>query len=385
MNCTRIVRLVIACAAWLASAAAHAGIITVIAGEPTSKRDALRVSREAVETQLGRATGEGVNVVYSEDLTDVMRATRTGEHDVYIAPPQVAASALSRGFELVGSTDEQEQFVLVARTGIGSVSVLKGRHLYLPQQDSIYTYIARGLLNAAGLSMRDMKVEHARYPAAGLVALGLGMSDATVVRHSEWLAWSKDNPKAGTLLATSAPVPGGLSVVVKKSLPQPVRERMARWFNTAGGTTGLKPVALRGDLTQYRTVADLGHYTPTLLPGATIVTAPEVRQLIAQGAVMVDTRSEKEYNARHVPKAVWVPYHEKSLKDVAFEASKDDFSGLNKLDKSKPTIFACNGAECWKSYKASKAAVAAGFSKVYWFRGGLPEWVAAFAASAEAQ
>jgi rhodanese-related sulfurtransferase len=110
-----------------------------------------------------------------------------------------------------------------------------------------------------------------------------------------------------------------------------------------------------------------------------------VRQLIAQGAVMVDTRSEKEYNARHVPKAVWVPYHEKSLKDVAFEASKDDFSGLNKLDKSKPTIFACNGAECWKSYKASKAAVSAGFSKVYWFRGGLPEWVAAFAASVEAQ
>ncbi|MCK6434426.1 MAG: PhnD/SsuA/transferrin family substrate-binding protein, partial [Aquabacterium sp.] len=284
MNCTRIVIRVIACAAWLASAAAQAGIITVIAGEPTSKRDALRVSREAVGSQLERATGEAVNVVYSEDLTDVMRATRTGEHDVYIAPPQVAASALSRGFELVGSTDEQEQFVLVARSGMGSVSVLKGRNLYLPQQDSIYTYMARGLLNAAGLSMRDMKVEHARYPAAGLVALGLGMSDATVVRHSEWLAWSKDNPKAGTLLATSSPVPGGLSVVVKKSLPQPVRERMARWFNTPGGNSGLKPVALRADLTQYRTVAVLGHFTPTLLPGATIVTAPEVRQLVAQGA-----------------------------------------------------------------------------------------------------
>ena len=42
----------------------------------------------------------------------------------------------------------------------------------------------------------------------------------------------------------------------------------------------------------------------------------------------------------------------------------------------KPTIFSCNGAECWKSYKASKVAMAQGFKTVYWFRGGLPEWEA---------
>ena len=37
-------------------------------------------------------------------------------------------------------------------------------------------------------------------------------------------------------------------------------------------------------------------------------------------------------------------------------------------------MFFCNGPECWKSYKASRAAVAAGYPKVYWFRGGMPEW-----------
>ena len=36
----------------------------------------------------------------------------------------------------------------------------------------------------------------------------------------------------------------------------------------------------------------------------------------------------------------------------------------------------CNGAECWKSYKASKVALARGFTTMYWFRGGLPEWLA---------
>jgi rhodanese-related sulfurtransferase len=71
---------------------------------------------------------------------------------------------------------------------------------------------------------------------------------------------------------------------------------------------------------------------------------------------------------------VFIPYHEKSLKDVVYDAALDDFSGLKTLDSKNPTVFHCNGAECWKSYKASRAAVAAGFSKVYWYRGGMPDW-----------
>ena len=43
---------------------------------------------------------------------------------------------------------------------------------------------------------------------------------------------------------------------------------------------------------------------------------------------------------------------------------------------AKPVIFACNGAECWKSYKSCVAAVNAGYQQVFWFRGGFPEWVA---------
>jgi len=43
-------------------------------------------------------------------------------------------------------------------------------------------------------------------------------------------------------------------------------------------------------------------------------------------------------------------------------------------DKNAPLIFACNGAECWKSYKACQQAAKAGYKQVYWFRGGFPEW-----------
>jgi rhodanese-related sulfurtransferase len=121
-------------------------------------------------------------------------------------------------------------------------------------------------------------------------------------------------------------------------------------------------------------VAGLGNFTPAQLPGVQRVTAEQAADLIRQGAVMVDVRSEKEYKARHIAKAVLAPYLEKSPKDVSFDPKQDDFSAAAKLDKAKPTIFACNGAECWKSFKASKAAVALGFQKVYWLRGGLPEW-----------
>ena len=84
-------------------------------------------------------------------------------------------------------------------------------------------------------------------------------------------------------------------------------------------------------------------------------------------------------DTRRIKGAQWAAYIEKSLKDVAFNAAQDDFSALDKLpagSQDKPVVFSCNGAECWKSYKAAKVAASKGYKKVYWLRGGLPEWAA---------
>jgi rhodanese-related sulfurtransferase len=355
---------------------AQAQLVASIAVEPSSRKESLTVVTAVVEDGLSKATKQAAKVSINEDLSDVMRATRTGEADVYIGPPQVAASAMSRGFELIGSTSPIEQYVLVARRDFTTVGSLNGARLYLPQQDSIYSYVARGMLNAAGLSFQNMQIEFGRWPSAGLVAVDMGVSDATVVRQSEWAEWVKVRGPVLNTVATSIPVPGGLSVVVKKSLPASTRERLSQWFSNASTASGLKPVTQRADASMYKAVAELGYFTPTGLPGATVVTAAQVQQLVAGGAVIVDTRSEKEFKAKHIPLAVLIPYNEKSLKDVAFDPAKDDFRDLAKLAKDKPTIFSCNGAECWKSYKASKVALASGFKTVYWFRGGLPEWEA---------
>jgi rhodanese-related sulfurtransferase len=79
----------------------------------------------------------------------------------------------------------------------------------------------------------------------------------------------------------------------------------------------------------------------------------------------------------HVKGAISVPYKEKSSKEVGFDMSKDDFRIAEVVkDKNAPLIFACNGGECWKSYKATVWAQKEGFRNIYWFRGGFPEWKA---------
>src|SRR3990170_5471009 len=115
--------------------------------------------------------------------------------------------------------------------------------------------------------------------------------------------------------------------------------------------------------------------TPESLPGVTVVTAEKAKAMMEGGVLIVDTRVANEYVEQHIKGAVNVPYKEKSAKSVNFDASQDSFD-LSKLpaDKNTSVIFYCNAGECWKSYKASKVTVKAGYKKVYWLRGGIPEW-----------
>jgi rhodanese-related sulfurtransferase/ABC-type phosphate/phosphonate transport system substrate-binding protein len=368
----KLTTLLLSC---LLSAQAFADISALVVIEPSNRKDGLMVSRDLLESRLSRMMGEHVTVTTSNDMTDAMRATRSGGYDVFISPPQVAASALAHGYSLVGVTDADEQYVLVGRSDVASVGNLRGTQIYLPQQDSIYTYLARGMLNANGLSFKDMKnVEYAHYPQAGLFALMLNSSDATIVRRAEWESWDKTHAGVARVLAVSNTVPGGLSVAIRKKLPADTRTRLAHWFETDAPSVGLKPIAAHPDLAPYTRVAELGTFTPKALPGATVVNLDTVKTLVAGGAVLVDTRIEAEYKDKHIPGALWLPYGEKSLKDVAFDGHADNFPGLARLDRERNIVFQCNGPECWKSYKASRTAIAAGYKHVYWFRGGMPEW-----------
>lgn len=115
--------------------------------------------------------------------------------------------------------------------------------------------------------------------------------------------------------------------------------------------------------------------TPATLAGVKNIGADEVKKMLDGGVPVIDTRVATEYAEKTIKGAKSLPYKEKSAKDVGFDASLDQFD-LSKLpaDKAAPLVFFCNAGECWKSYKASVVAAKAGYSKVHWFRGGMPEW-----------
>jgi len=118
-------------------------------------------------------------------------------------------------------------------------------------------------------------------------------------------------------------------------------------------------------------------YVPESIPGVTVVTAEKAKAMMESGTPIVDARVANEYVEAHIKGAISVPYKEKSEKSISFNARLDSFD-LAKLpsDKHQAVIFYCNGPECWKSYKASVVAVKAGYTSVYWLRGGAPEWKA---------
>ncbi len=115
--------------------------------------------------------------------------------------------------------------------------------------------------------------------------------------------------------------------------------------------------------------------TPLSLEGAEVVSASQVKELKEKGVLVVDARVAAEYAEAHIADAQNVPYAEKSAKAVSFNPLQDRFD-LSKLpsDKKAGIIFYCNAGACWKGYKAAVVAINAGYKKVYWFRGGIPEW-----------
>ncbi len=115
--------------------------------------------------------------------------------------------------------------------------------------------------------------------------------------------------------------------------------------------------------------------TPPMLAGVKTVTAEEVKQMLEAGVPVIDTRVAAEYAEKSIKGAKSVPYKEKSAKSADFNPAEDKFD-LSKLpaDKAAPLVVFCNSGSCWKSYKAAAVASKAGWSKVQWFRGGMPEW-----------
>jgi rhodanese-related sulfurtransferase/ABC-type phosphate/phosphonate transport system substrate-binding protein len=375
-------------AAWAGSAAAQAtggaGTLRVLVN-PGDSSEQSRVAtytawKAAVEQALRKQAPGGMSIVLSNDATADLGATRSGTHDVFIAPAHVVGSAMRYGYQPVVGLDKPIQAVLVApkTSPITTMAQAAGKRLGLPLQDSVVTYLVRGELNAANTTIKRhfASVYDTRYQDALLPCLQLRRCDLVAVEKAVFDRWVAAGEPVKAI-TQSRPVPG-LSVAIKDGARPGAAALMAALSESAefaqllrGENT--KAVARASD--DFKYVATLGYFTPRALPGADVVDAKTVAQLLQGGATYIDTRTDAEFKAGHVPGSRLVPYHEKSAKDPDFDAALDKFD-LTQLgtNRNAELIFACNGAECWKSFKATQAAMKAGYKNVNWFRGGFPEW-----------
>lgn len=335
---------------------------------------------------VATASGVEVKLSFGRDLGRELQRTRSGGYDLIIGPAHVIATAVRYGYEPIVRFPGEEVAVFVATesSGIESLESARGVRLATPPADSLATYLARGELNTRGVTAKTFfkQIREYRYHEAALLALEFGQADVAVADRRLAEEWLKRNKGRILFETKSAP---GTGVAVLASLGKRAKERIRTAF-LAPDQKAIRATQLASlDLTKmepitavdYEYVSTLGYYTPRVLDGAKVITAAEAEAFMRQGVPVFDTRSKQEYNDKRIKGAQWLPYGEKSHKDVDFESAQDkfDLGGLPQ-DKGAPVILACNGEECWKSYKASVVAMKAGHKQVYWLRGGFPEWKA---------
>lgn len=336
--------------------------------------------KTALEQALRTRAAPGVQVALSSDATADLGATRSKIQDIFIAPAHVVGSAVRYGYQPVIGFDKPVQAVLVTPrdSGITNLAQAAGKRLGLPLQDSVVTYLVRGEVNAANTTIKRhfASVYDTRYQDALLPCLHVRRCDVVAVEKSVFERWVAAGEPVKAIME-SKPVPG-LSVAIRDGA-RPGAEALLAALTESKDFANLlrgenaKAVVHKPD--EYKYVSTLGYFTPRALPGATVVDAKKVAELLQAGATYVDTRTEPEFKAGHVPGAILVPYVEKSAKEADFDPRQDKFDLARAIaDKDAALVFACNGPECWKSFKASDVAVKAGYRKVYWFRGGFPEW-----------
>ncbi len=150
-----------------------------------------------------------------------------------------------------------------------------------------------------------------------------------------------------------------------------------------GGTTA--DAGLAGELADQgvaptvELVTDVASPTPLTISVATRVTTAELQQLIQQepDLVLIDVLASP--HAQTLPRAIYLP---SGGTPGSFQDSyQGDFAaGLSQATgdvRDRPLVLFCANANCWESHNAVLRANAAGYQRLYWYRGGIAAWAAA--------
>ena len=119
--------------------------------------------------------------------------------------------------------------------------------------------------------------------------------------------------------------------------------------------------------------------TPREVPGARVLRTSELRDMLASGErpLLIDVASGE---GRLTIEGAW------RIKGAGrgtnfFDPVQAEFarrlSVITADDKGRPMVLFCVNPLCWLSYNAALRAVSLGYTRVYWYRGGVEAWRAA--------
>jgi len=366
--------------------AARADLVFNVTLDYDQERDhaSVKSSIEDLARHLQHGVGQPVRLVLTQNAERVGERVRTGQFDVLLAPPHIVGLAMRHHYVPVARSQNKTQVVLVARPDVrvASLNEARNREVVLPHRESLVSYMVRGELNAMGTTPARHfgSVHYMQRYAAVLYAMDIGQAELAAVKGDVLREWNARGHQA-RIVQTLAETPQA-GVAVRDQLDARTKDAIQRAFvnlpaelKTRLVRAGLASEYVHATSRDFEHVSTRGYFTPEVLPGATIVTAHQVRDLMTKGVPLYDVRPPSHYRQGHIPKAINVPYELNSPKEPDADLSVDriDLSQLPK-DKNAPLIVQCNGAECWYSYKAAAYLIKQGYTRVHWFRTGLPAW-----------
>jgi len=128
---------------------------------------------------------------------------------------------------------------------------------------------------------------------------------------------------------------------------------------------------------------------PAALDGASTITAVELKRLQNNAAAVVIDVIPEHRRPRALPEnQIWMPVAHKGvpgaiwlpdtgygvLSEITEKYFKRHLSIATGGDKRRHVVFYCR-TDCWMSWNAAKRALSYGYTRVYWFRNGLDDWL----------
>jgi rhodanese-related sulfurtransferase len=107
---------------------------------------------------------------------------------------------------------------------------------------------------------------------------------------------------------------------------------------------------------------------PQNVAGTTKVSAEDVIDLVTNhpDLVIIDARKSSDFQKGYIEGAISLPNTQTTPESLAQHIP----------GKSTPVLIYCNGIKCGRSVESAEIAVKAGYTDIYWFRGGWGEWIA---------